>query len=378
MIRPLVNEPRCAECHGARSGINGFVDLRFSNAGLVSANRQLTTILGMAAFLALLAILGMSWVLLGREAVNPIQQLVANMRRAEAGDTSVVADNGRPDEFGTASRSFDSMLDSLRESQAELQRVHEERMIKADRFAMIGQMASGLAHEIKNPLAGLSGALELLAEEMEDSPHRAQMIAEMQHQVNRLEGIMEGLLGFARPPKAQLRPTDVNAALSKVLFLLAQQRRYGKVTVVNELSPAVPSVRGDSGQLEQVFLNICLNAFQAMGEAGGALTVRTAERDGHVVVTIADTGPGIPHEVRANVFTPFFTTRANGTGLGLATSVRMVAQHGGVIEFDCPDGGGTVFTVALPTHVGAPRPSGPPAQTLTTDPGSSGPTSRIS
>jgi len=362
VIRPLVNEPRCAECHGYVSQVNGYVDLRFSNAEVVDASRRLATILVVATCIALVVLLTLSWALLGREAVKPIQNLVAAMRRAEAGDTTVIADNGRPDEFGIASRGFDDMLTALNRSQAELVRVHEERMIKADRFAMIGQMATGLAHEIRNPLAGLSGALELLSEEMEDSPHRSEMIHEMQHQVTRLEGIMEGLLNFARPPKAQLRTTDVNTALSKALFLIGQ-RRYSKITVVSELTPVLPTVRADAGQLEQVFLNVCLNAYQAMGDKGGTLAVRSFVREDCVVVTISDTGPGIPPEVRAAIFTPFFTTRTNGTGLGLAMSVRMLAQHGGLIEFDCPPSGGTVFSIVLPVEAVAQRPSGPRAAT---------------
>jgi signal transduction histidine kinase len=243
---------------------------------------------------------------------------------------------------------------ALNASTAELQRVHEERMIKADRFSMIGQMATGLAHEIKNPLAGLSGALELLAEDLDDSPQRLEVITEMQHQVTRLEAIMGGLLNFARPPRAQLRTTDVNTSLSKVLFLMGQQRRYSKITVDSRLDPALPPVRADAGQLEQVFLNVCLNAYQAMGEGGGRLTLKSSAAQGQVLVEIADTGPGIPPEVRASIFTPFFTTRSNGTGLGLAMSVRMLAQHGGHLQFDCPEQGGTIFRITLPAEGGAP------------------------
>lgn len=353
VVRPLYNEPRCAECHGYASGVNGYVDMRFANTEVAAASRHLASILAVAALVALVLLVGSSWVLLGHEAVKPIQNLVAAMRRAEGGDTQVRADNGRPDEFGVASRGFDDMLAALKKSQQVLQQVHEERMIKADRFAMIGQMATGLAHEIRNPLAGLSGALELLSDEMKDSPHRTEMLQEMQHQVSRLEGIMEGLLNFARPPRAQLRATQVNVALSKALFLM-RQRRDVRVMVTAELTADLPTVHADAGQLEQVFLNLCLNAFQAMEGKEGTLTVRSFLRGDKVVVTIADTGPGIPPEVRPHLFTPFFTTRTNGTGLGLAMSARMLAQHGGQLEFECPESGGTVFSILLPTTP-APR-----------------------
>jgi hypothetical protein len=157
---------------------------------------------------------------------------------------------------------------------------------------------------------------------------------------------MESLLSFARPAKAKLRSTDVNGSIEKVLFLIGQQSRGGPVTVVPELDRALPAVLADPFQLEQVFLNICLNACQAM-KTGGTLTVRSKSGDGNVVVEVEDPGPGIPSDLRAQVFKPFFTTKREGNGLGLAISARIVAEHGGHIGYRCPPGGGTVFTVTL-------------------------------
>jgi len=221
--------------------------------------------------------------------------------------------------------------------------------VRADRFAAVGEIATGLAHEIKNPLAGLSGALELLAEDLAATPSHAEIVGEMRHQVQRLTHTMESLLSFARPPKAKLRSTDVNASIEKVLFLIRQQAR-GTVDVRYELAEALSPVLADPHQLEQVFLNICLNAIQAMthaGAGGGSLTIRSRAGDGNVVVEIADTGPGIPADVRAQVFKPFFTTKREGNGLGLAISARIVAEHGGHIGYRCPAEGGTIFTVTL-------------------------------
>jgi C4-dicarboxylate-specific signal transduction histidine kinase len=165
---------------------------------------------------------------------------------------------------------------------------------------------------------------------------------------------MESLLSFARPPKSKLRDTDLNAAMEKVLFLVRQQRRLAAIHVEAELG-AVPHVLADPSQLEQVFLNICLNACQAMGAAGGRLTVRSRVTEGRVTVDIEDTGPGIPENVRANLFKPFFTTKREGNGLGLAISARIVAEHGGNIGYRCPPGGGTIFTVALQPVKPAPE-----------------------
>jgi hypothetical protein len=268
------------------------------------------------------------------------------MKRAESGDLSVSADEGRPDELGVAARGFDAMLAALRRSRAELEAFYHERMVRADRFAAVGELATGLAHEIKNPLAGLSGALELLAEDLRGSPRQAEVVGEMQHQVSRLGHTMDGLLSFARPPKTRLRTTDVNATLEKVLFLVAQQRSAAAVAISTRLAEALPPVLADPGQLEQVLLNLCLNACQAM-DGRGTLAVRSFEVEGGVAVEIEDDGPGIPPEVRAHVFQPFFTTKRDGTGLGLAISARIVADHGGHIGYRCPATGGTAFTVTL-------------------------------
>ncbi len=354
VIRPIENTQACARCHGTQSHVNGWLDLRFTREPAMQAESQLTKTLVLSAGLALMCLLAILLWLLGREAVTPLRRLVAAMRRAESGELTVRADEGRPDELGVAARGFDAMLAALRRSQAELEAFYRERLVRADRFAAVGEIATGLAHEIKNPLAGLSGALELLSEDLASDPHHAEVVAEMRHQVERLTHTMESLLSFARPPRARLRSTDVNATLEKVLFLIRQQAHGNTLDVADALAASLPLVLADPAQLEQVFLNVCLNACQAMsGQASGMLTVRSRAGDGNVLVEIADTGPGIPPDVRGQVFKPFFTTKREGNGLGLAISARIVAEHGGHIGYRCPPEGGTVFTITLQQARGA-------------------------
>ena len=347
VLLPIRNDAACARCHGTTTPVNGWLDLRFTRAPIIAAENQLARTLSLTAGAAFVCLIGISLWLFGREAVSPLQRLVGAMRRAEAGELTVRADEGRTDELGIAARGFDAMLTALRRSQAELEAFYRERMVRADRFAAVGEIATGLAHEIKNPLAGLSGALELLAEDLASNARHAEVIGEMRHQVERLTHTMESLLSFARPPKAHLRSTDVNATLEKVLFLIRQQGRDGAITVEADLPAGVPHVLADPSQLEQVFLNVCLNACQAMLPKGGSLTVRTRPGEGNVAVEIADSGPGIPPDLRASVFKPFFTTKREGNGLGLAISARIVAEHGGHIGYRCPPEGGTIFTITL-------------------------------
>ena len=351
VVRPIQNEAQCARCHGEVSKINGWLDARFSRQPVTAAKELLASKLSIAAVPSLIALLAIAWWLLGREVVSPLQHLVRVMRRAEAGETSIAADQGRPDELGVAARGFDATLAALHRSTRELEKAYAERMVRADRFAAVGEMASGLAHEIKNPLADLSGALELLAEDLVASPVQSEVVREMRHQVVRLTQTMDSLLHFARPPRAKMKQTDISAVLEGVLFLVRQQRTKAPVSIVQRPVAAPLLVRGDPALLEQVFLNICLNACQAMGALGGTLVVSAFARDERVIVQFADSGPGIPPEVRPHIFTPFFTTRHDGNGLGLATSARIVVEHGGEIEFNCPPEGGTVFSVSLPADV---------------------------
>jgi hypothetical protein len=347
VVQPIVNAPACARCHGSGNKVNGWLELRFDRGPVVTAKRDLAGTLALSTGLALLVMLGIAMWLLGREAVSPLQRLVSAMRRAEAGELTVRADEGRTDELGVAARGFDATLAALRRSQAELENFYRERMVRADRFAAVGELATGLAHEIKNPLAGLSGALELLAEDLAADQRHAEVVGEMRHQVQRLTHTMESLLSFARPPKARLRATDVNGSLEKVLFLIRQQRRTTRVEIQPDLAASLPQVLADPAQLEQVFLNVCLNAVQAMGDQGGTLGIRSREREGRVAVEISDSGPGIPPDLQAQIFKPFFTTKREGSGLGLAISARIVAEHGGHIGYRCPPEGGTTFTITL-------------------------------
>jgi signal transduction histidine kinase len=348
VIQPVVSSVSCNRCHEGTAPVRGWLELRFSNDPVVEAKRELAGTLALSAGAALVALLGIALWLLGREAIGPLKRLVTAMKRAEAGELTVVADEGRSDELGVAARGFDATLAALRRSQAELEAFYQERMVRADRFAAVGEVATGLAHEIKNPLAGLSGALELLAEDLARHPRHAEVVSEMRHQVQRLTHTMESLLSFARPPKAKLRSTEVNGTLEKVLFLIRQQCRGTLVEVEAHLADSLPPVLADPSQLEQVFLNICLNAVQAMGGRPGSLRVSSRRGEaGLVIVEVADTGPGIPADLQEQLFKPFFTTKREGNGLGLAISARIVAEHGGHIGYRCPPEGGTIFTVTL-------------------------------
>jgi two-component system sensor histidine kinase HydH len=233
-----------------------------------------------------------------------------------------------------------------------------QQMKERDRLAALGEMAAGLAHEIRNPLAAIKGATQYL--DPRRLPGEDQEFLEIiVEEVNRLNGVVSQFLDYSRPLKSTLSPGDVNDVVQRTFRLLSPDVPPG-IQVGLELAPELPRVACDPEQLKQVFLNLALNAFQAM-PGGGRLTVSTRvarddlapwreanARAESVEVRFRDTGPGIPVEERESVFVPFFTTKEKGTGLGLAVSQRIVRAHQGSIAVSSPPGGGAEFTITLP------------------------------
>jgi signal transduction histidine kinase len=235
-----------------------------------------------------------------------------------------------------------------------------ERMKERDRLAALGEMAAGLAHEIRNPLGAIKGAAQLLVDAdgkpvpVQDGTEFLSIIVE---EVNRLNRVVTQFLDYARPYKGDAAEIDLNDVVRRTLHLVEGQDDSRKVTFDVRLADDLPRVRGDAEQLRQVFLNLGLNAVQAMRD-GGTLQVSTGRRASRrrgepgafVEVRFHDTGPGISREHMKNLFIPFFTTKEKGTGLGLPISQRIVTQHGGIIEVrsEPQKRRGTTFTVVLP------------------------------
>jgi signal transduction histidine kinase len=239
----------------------------------------------------------------------------------------------------------------LQDKQARLAEA-QEQLIRSDRLATVGELAAGLAHDLRNPLAGVSGALHVLAGQLPgDDPQQA-LLTEIQSQVARMNKTLTELLRHARPPTPQYLPLNVNEVVEQTLWFLPLASGSG-IEVVKRLQPGLPPLRLDPSLLHQALLNILVNARQAMPN-GGQLTVGTRLRQnllskGEVVeVAIADTGLGILEENLSRIFQPFFTTKALGTGLGLAIAARIVEQHGGRIAVESEVGRGTTFRIVLP------------------------------
>ena len=223
----------------------------------------------------------------------------------------------------------------------------EEQLRRADRLSALGELSAGMAHEIRNPLGAIKGAVEILKDDYAPEEAKYEFIRILLKETDRLNCIVQEFLGFARPKQPEYSQADVNESLEAVLTLTAQEARKTGVKVVKRLDPSIGKRSLDAGLLKQAFLNLVLNAIQAM-PAGGSLTVESSLRDGMIVVNVTDTGTGISDENRRKLFSPFFTTKKNGTGLGLAITYRIIENHRGRIDVVSESGKGTTFTVKIP------------------------------
>ncbi len=278
---------------------------------------------------------------------RPLMELSRKIEAVRNGDLdSRVAFSGRDDDVGGLGRDFNEMVRQLRESRDELQRVHQTQMSRAEHLATLGELAAGLAHEVRNPLAGIAGAVDILGRELPPSSPSRGIVREVQKEVRRIQTILNELLDYARPKPFDIRPADLNATIDHTVQLARQQIASRPIDV--RFAPAdLPLVAHDPLQIQRLVLNLVLNAFQAI-DGDGLVELELGSENGFAWVSVRDTGRGIPAEQLPSIFRPFFTTKRHGTGLGLSLSRRIVEQHGGSIEVRSSVGKGTKFVVRLP------------------------------
>jgi len=237
----------------------------------------------------------------------------------------------------------------------------KERMRRSDRLATLGMIAAGIAHEVKNPLVGIRGAAQLMQSEVRSGSGKSldEYLDVILKEADRLNSVLEGILDFTRVKPREMKGHNIHSILDRVLVLNEENARQSNVILSRMYDPSLPDIRGNQDQLIQVFLNIIKNAIEAMPE-GGKLTVMTrmsdlfttVQADGKkhqlMVAKVSDTGPGIKPEHLQDIFTPFFTTKARGVGLGLALSYQIVQEHLGTIRVESHENEGTTFSVYLP------------------------------
>ena len=393
MITPLYNEPGCSDgchIHSPNKYVLGVLDITLSLARvdeeIAAITRRTVAFAGITVVLVALILAGV----VRRGVVRPVRELVVGTQRVAQGDLSHRIPVRTVDEVGVLAVSFNRMTEALGKAHAELdalvatleqrveERTHELReaqaqLVQTEKLASLGKLSASIAHEINNPLSGILTYAKLLSRKLRtgvpdvEGVHAAlQQLALVERETQRCVTIVRNLLDFARQREPSFQVVEVSRVIEEALSLLEHRMAMQDVQVTREFAP-VPAVRADFGQLRQAFVNVLINACEAM-PGGGTLRVLTREvalseagnggplsatgkpgppsRFAEVVIT--DTGQGIPPEHLSNIFDPFFSTKEKGTGLGLSVVYGIVEKHGGKIAVESRVGRGTTVTLRFP------------------------------
>lgn len=351
IVTPIQNEPGCAaascHAHSPDQSVLGVLDVTVS---LAEADRGILRSRVSLAVFAVLAIVTTSlllWWLNRRLVLRPVDALVAGTRRVAEGDLTTKIPVEGTHELAELEGSFNAMTERLAETQRQL--------TQADKLASVGRLAAGIAHEINNPLTGVLTYASLLLKGQNAGPEVQSDLEVIVRETKRCREIVKGLLDFARPTPPRRAPADLNETVRRAVAVVINQLAQNHVDLALDLSPELPTVAADANQIQQVLVNLILNAAEAVGEAGGTIRIRSrstgeGEAPGRFLeLTVEDTGRGIPPDDLPRLFEPFFSTKGNrGTGLGLAVTWGIVQSHGGTIDVQSEPGKGSRFTVRLP------------------------------
>jgi two-component system NtrC family sensor kinase len=320
----------------------GLLQAPFAHAQTVVILRFLVLMIGATAASLALILLVMMIVM------RPVGRIVAMSQKIAAGDLSARVGIRPPGEMGLLCEAVDRMAEAAQEREQRLTQSVRQQVTRAEKLASIGRLAAGVAHEINNPLTGVLTFAHLLREKPGRDAQDVQDLDLIIHETSRAADIVRGLLDFARERPPLMEELDINDVVRRTVKLIANQKKFEKIVIEEDLHGDLPEVRGDMNQLQQVLLNLSLNACTAMPQ-GGRLTVSTFVEDGKVAMKVSDTGRGIKDEHLDRIFEPFFTTQevGKGTGLGLSVTYGIVEQHGGEIHVQSKEGQGSTFTIYL-------------------------------
>ncbi len=357
IIDPIYNEPGCwqSSCHAhpRDQTVLGVLDITMSMADVERALRAAQVRLLTFAFIAVAGTSLVIYWLMGRIVLRPVRKIVAVTRKVADGDLSQKVEVHSRDEIGVLAASFNDMMQKLADAQRQL--------LQANKLASVGRLAAGVAHEINNPLTGVLTYSSFLLKRADKDSALREDLEVIVRETKRCREIVKGLLDFSRQSVSERRPVAINDIVGDACRVVKSPLSMQKITIDQRLGEDLPLINADANRMEQVLVNLLVNAGDAMGEAGGVITVTTdavsaaeaatgAAWTGDAVrIRVADTGCGIESRNLDKIFEPFFTTKGTrGTGLGLAVVWGIIERHGGRLTVDSEVNRGTTFTILLP------------------------------
>jgi two-component system NtrC family sensor kinase len=354
IINPIYNQASCweASCHAheADQTVLGVLDVTMSLAEVDEQMRASRSRVALFATTAVIAVSFIIWLSFEILVGKPVKRLVKATNLVAEGDLTFKLDVKRNDELGRLANSFDGMTHRLVEIQ--------QQLYQADKLASLGRLAAGVAHEINNPLTGVLTYSSFLAKRARDNPEMAEDLDTIVRETKRCRQIVKGLLDFSRQVPARTTDVDLDEVVSQSLKIVNNRLSFDNISVKKTIPPDLPPIKADLNQMVQVFINLFVNAADAIGRQGGeiSVTARPHETNGKemVEIKVADSGCGVSPEEVSKVFEPFYTTKdGEGTGLGLAIVWGIVDKHGGTIDLVSEVNVGTTMTLRLPVGPGA-------------------------
>jgi two-component system, NtrC family, sensor kinase len=360
IINPIYNEPSCwqSDCHAHTKDqkVLGVLDITMSLAEVDQGMTNSRMKVGIFALIGVGALSLIIYLLVDVIVLIPVSQIAAATHHVAKGDLNYSISVKKRDEIGDLAGSFNAMTKQLSEAQRQLH--------QSDKLASVGRLAAGVAHEINNPLTGVLTYSSYLLKRTADNPELKEDLEVIVRETKRCREIVKGLLDFARQSTPEKRPRDVNEIVNRAVRILQNQFSLHRIELEQKLSSELPQVSADSSQIQQVLVNLFMNADDAMGEKGGKITVATSlaspesskasglPKDRQFVqIDIVDTGCGISPQNLTKIFEPFFTTKGQkGNGLGLAMVWGIIEKHDGRISAKSDLGKGTTFTILLPVE----------------------------
>jgi len=347
-FRAIKNSKECLACHDPDIDILGVLEMDINYSAILSIWKS-SQPLGIIVSLVALFVLTIIILRLFEKIINrPIFNLKTRMKKIQEGDFTSKVPIIKDDEIGDLAKSFNIMITKLEEANTRIEELHEKQMEKAEHLASLGEIASGLAHEIKNPIAGMKGALEIIHDKTEDSDTNKKVFKEVLIQIDKIDQIIQDLLRYAKPKELNIRLVPFEECVDHAVKLAQMQVKNKDIQFhVNSTEKNIQTCL-DADKIQEVLLNLMLNGVAAIPEKG-TITIDFATKDTKdLLITVTDDGKGIQKEHLSQIFQPFFTTKPQGTGLGLSICQKAIAAHSGTMKVESEEGKGTTFTILLP------------------------------
>ncbi len=336
------------ECHSPDEKINGILEVNIDYSNTIGFLRK-SQLKGVVIALASLAILVVIILRLFEKLINrPISSLKDMMAKVEKGNLHLQLHVKKHDEIGNLTQSFNQMVRNLEEANTKIEELFSKQMEKAEHLASIGELAAGLAHEIKNPIAGMKGALEIINQKTDSSNPNKEIFTEMLLQIDKINKVIHDLLSYAKPKEMNKRVVDPNEAVNNAIKLARTQISDKEIDIQFKSLTNRTRALIDADKIQEVILNLMVNSISAINNKGRISIELHKKNQKELEIFFSDDGMGIKQEHMSQIFNPFFTTKNRGTGLGLSICKKIIEAHNGSIEVKSKSKEGTTFSIRLP------------------------------